>query len=210
MKPTRTSMFLVYDAYLFTYRFISGRWRRLAWFFSSSCNAFKLAYFSTSSIIYYDTTRQRSHRRRHYAGYHSNLNFAFLGMVVKGVSPGAGSVESDLFAIATVFSALQNITIIFLPLMAIIHRLPTIFSFLMIPKLNLVIGIFFAQTPGRLTDVVSRCISLLLWSLIGDSPKPEDAHSCSITCLPRYVLWLFVPEFPSEFPPDEPNPERLF
>ena len=128
--------------------------------------------------------------------YHSNLNFDFLGMVVKGVSPGAESVESDLFAIATVFLALQNITIIFLPPMAIIHRLPTIFSFLMIPKLNLVIGIFFAQTSGRLTDVVSRCISLPLWSLIG-------ARRCSF--LQYYMLApvcgcdFLSPSFPASF-----------
>jgi len=45
--------------------------------------------------------------------------------------------------IAVDFSAFQNITILFLPAMAMIHQQQTISSSLMIPKLKLVTGIFF-------------------------------------------------------------------
>ena len=104
------------------------------------------------------------------------------------------------FATAVVFSALQNSTILFFPPMATIHQLPTISSFQKIPKLNLVTKIFFHR-DARLPD--RRGLWLYISSFAGQSlvtarsPKML-AQSCSIPCLPRYVVVTFLSEFPSD------------
>ena len=99
------------------------------------------------------------------------------------------------FAIAVVFSALQNITTslstLFLPAIAIIHQLPAISSFLAILKLNLVTGIFFAQTPGHLRNMVSRCISLPL--LFTHRPAVQKRSSVRNSMrLASVSEWLFA------------------
>ena len=94
VKDKPTSMFLAY--YLFTYRFIDGGWRQeAAWFVSSSYYLFQLAYYSTKTITYYDTTRRRPCRRRGLAKYH-RVFIKFEFRLCSWVSPATRSVESDL------------------------------------------------------------------------------------------------------------------